>query len=650
MLNAVKSAPRIQEQRTSALSTLTLADITKELIEILEERGELKKSEVLELWNLDESAYPELQNMVLAKPNVEKGPKKTGGFKFRNTLRKPPTNTQSERILLDKGWQQAAAKRLQELLSYSQLEDLLGNLRNSLRQVRRAETGEDRRGTAAEFANALIVNHGTDLLSVPEIRKAVAQTCNLKAPGRWHPGKQAAIDFVKQSGFPAELEGIPTLERPPDYEYLEGRPVLGSLKPFQEEVKRELRQTMCIPAGKALLTLPTGAGKTRVAVEAIRDWLTDQDRGFSLAQSNTAVLWLAHTEELCEQAYTCFKEIWDTSEHVCPLMLIRFWGSYTSNLTSHQNVLTDVTNKPSVLISTPQRIVNLLSQQSNFSNTLGESLGVLVIDEAHRAGAPSYKHIIQSFSGTPYPPVTIGLTATPFRMEYLEDAPDDGTKMLQSIFENLIEPRITLGHNARRRLQDRGILAKPIFRTIRTPAVVNMARVLGPQSYSEDDAEKIDRILANRVDKSSRRLEVLRNVRTLAEDPESLILYFGPSVQDAVCMTYLLRRYDIPAAAVHADTKNATRRRLIRDFKAKRIKVLCNCQVLTTGFDAPDVTHIVIARPTISRVLYEQMVGRGLRGPVFGGTPECVIVDCEDDLRGRRPKLGYEEFREIWKN
>ena len=75
---------------------------------------------------------------------------------------------------------------------------------------------------------------------------------------------------------------------------------------------------------------------------------------------------------------------------------------------------------------------------------------------------------------------------------------------------------------------------------------------------------------------------------------------------------------------------------------------MCNVEVLTTGFDAPRVTHVVVARPTVSRVLYEQIVGRGLRGPRFGGTEECVIIDCVDSVAKGRLKFGYEVFREEW--
>jgi superfamily II DNA or RNA helicase len=114
-------------------------------------------------------------------------------------------------------------------------------------------------------------------------------------------------------------------------------------------------------------------------------------------------------------------------------------------------------------------------------------------------------------------------------------------------------------------------------------------------------------------------------------------------------MAFLLRSRGIAAAFVSGATRDVTRRRIIADFKAGDVQVLCNCEVLTTGFDAPRVTHVIMARPTVSQVLYEQMVGRGLRGARFGGTETCTIVDLEDHYRGERPMLGYQAFRELWR-
>jgi DNA repair protein RadD len=143
-------------------------------------------------------------------------------------------------------------------------------------------------------------------------------------------------------------------------------------------------------------------------------------------------------------------------------------------------------------------------------------------------------------------------------------------------------------------------------------------------------------------------LAVLEKLLPLAQDPGSSILYFGPSVHDAECMAFLLRQRGIPAAVVSGCTLEATRRQVVNEFKQGQLRVLCTCEILTTGFDAPRVTHVVMARPTVSRVLYEQIVGSGLRGPQFGGTAACVIIDCEDNFRGERPPLGYESFRRVW--
>ena len=82
-------------------------------------------------------------------------------------------------------------------------------------------------------------------------------------------------------------------------------------------------------------------------------------------------------------------------------------------------------------------------------------------------------------------------------------------------------------------------------------------------------------------------------------------------------------------------TRPATRRATVERFRNNELSVLCNYGVLTTGFDAPSVRCVVVARPTASHVLYEQMVGRGMRGPAFGGTERCLVIDVDDNIRWR---------------
>lgn len=143
-------------------------------------------------------------------------------------------------------------------------------------------------------------------------------------------------------------------------------------------------------------------------------------------------------------------------------------------------------------------------------------------------------------------------------------------------------------------------------------------------------------------------MAILPEVVQAAKSDGSSVLYFGPSVEDAAAMTFLLRKKGILAVSVSGNTNISTRQRIIEDFRTGKIKVLCNCEVLTTGFDAPKVTHVVMARPTVSQVLYEQMIGRGLRGARFGGTEKVEIIDCIDNFTANKPVLGDDQHFEVW--
>jgi superfamily II DNA or RNA helicase len=87
---------------------------------------------------------------------------------------------------------------------------------------------------------------------------------------------------------------------------------------------------------------------------------------------------------------------------------------------------------------------------------------------------------------------------------------------------------------------------------------------------------------------------------------------------------------------VTSDSTSIERNRVISRFKLSRAEnpnpmVLCNFGILTTGFDAPEISCAVIARPTDSLVLYSQMIGRAIRGPKSGGNEVSEIVTVIDD-------------------
>jgi superfamily II DNA or RNA helicase len=112
----------------------------------------------------------------------------------------------------------------------------------------------------------------------------------------------------------------------------------------------------------------------------------------------------------------------------------------------------------------------------------------------------------------------------------------------------------------------------------------------------------------------------------------------------------LLKFLDIKAEHIDGSTPRAQRENIISRFKNLEINVLCNYEVLSTGFDAPKVDCVFLARPTASVVLYSQMIGRGLRGPAIGGKENCLIVNVKDNFINL-PSIDkmYKVFEDYWK-
>ena len=116
----------------------------------------------------------------------------------------------------------------------------------------------------------------------------------------------------------------------------------------------------------------------------------------------------------------------------------------------------------------------------------------------------------------------------------------------------------------------------------------------------------------------------------------------------------MLQARGLHAAAITGVTPTAERARLIANYKAQATepRILCNYGVLTTGFDAPQTSAAVIARPTKSLVLYSQMVGRAMRGPLVGGNASAEIVTVVDaSLPGfDSVATAFANWEDVWRN
>ena len=123
---------------------------------------------------------------------------------------------------------------------------------------------------------------------------------------------------------------------------------------------------------------------------------------------------------------------------------------------------------------------------------------------------------------------------------------------------------------------------------------------------------------------------------------------FAASRSHAHTIAALLTIRGIRSVAVDSETDMGLRRRYIEEFKAGQIRVLCNYMVFSQGFDAPAVRAVYVTRPTFSPNAYQQMIGRGLRGPRNGGKETCLIVNVLDNWSRFGDRLAYREFEHLW--
>lgn len=477
----------------------------------------------------------------------------------------------------------------------------------------------DRGASDLQVASVVLNSHGPNTLR--ELASALEQQ-GLQPPARW--GTPAAAAFAESIGFPPAFGGSTEFRRDPVVD-VEGPVPLGPLHDFQEEVRDEL---LPILAGegrrRALVNLPTGAGKTRVAVQTLVQALCD-------GVIASPVLWVAQSDELCEQAVSCFREVWaNFGAPRKPLRISRLWGGISRTLDGRPD--------PHVVVASIQTLINRFDTEG--ARWLAGA-GAVVIDEAHHAVAKSYTALLRWLDRADRkdePPI-IGLTATAFRgFNELE------TDRLAKRFDGRLVPARQNPEALLLLLQDRGVLARVRFRPLESRVRVD---------FTEEELAHIERfsdIPDSALERLARNTD--RNgliTRAVLDTPATTrILVFALSVRHARMLAADLTIRGRTAASIDAGTAPGTRRHLISAFRDGSIPVLVNYGVLTTGFDAPMTDIILIARPTFSPNLYQQMIGRGLRGKENGGKEVCDLVSIEDNFGRFGLRLAFHHFREMF--
>jgi len=450
----------------------------------------------------------------------------------------------------------------------------------------------------------------------------------LAPPGKWGGGEATA--FVRHLGFPDAFAGAanprPTLEL-----VVHGPPALGPLHEYQMAALTEVRQILDSHEDRRrlVLSLPTGAGKTRVAVEAVVRQLQSEEK------TAGATIWLAQTQELAEQAVEAFRAVWRAKGMPdAELRLIQFWGSAINPTESRQPM-------PTVIVSLVQTLERRMSDPAiGWINTPS----MVVIDESHHAIAPVYTQILEFFgfatgnrkARTSREPALLGLSATPFRSAGVVES-----KRLAARFDSRVTPADQEELFAY--LQREGFLSQVTVHEVNSEEELNLTR------EEREQAERFGELPESAIERLARNTN--RNERILSliqKAPERSVLLFAATVAHAEILATMLSLSGVRSRVVSGETDRSARQHAIEEFRSGEVRVLCNAQVLTTGFDAPKVDLIVIARPVYSPVRYMQMVGRGMRGPQNGGTSSCRVLTITDVVHGFSAFNSIEWWRQYY--
>jgi len=338
-----------------------------------------------------------------------------------------------------------------------------------------------------------------------------------------------------------------------------------ALRPYQEEALANIADAANRGVRRQLGVAATGLGKTIIFS--------------SLAQrTDRPTLVLAHRDELITQAADKMLQVWPGAD----IGVVKA----ERNEVDHQVVVASV---------------QTLARASRREQLPTDKFGLVVIDEAHHAKAISYLNIIEYLrAGDEDGPLLVGVTATPDR--------GDG-KGLNEVFDE-----ITFTYDMLWGIRS-GYLSD--LRGMRVTLNADFSKV--KKVRGDYDSGQSGQMLHD----ADAPAMIADAWLKYASDRKTLV--FTPTVATALEVEAEMVKRGVAAAMVSGETPLDERRDILARYAAGEIRVVANCAVLTEGFDDPDTSCIVVARPTRSRALYTQMIGRGTRR--HPGKTDCLVMD-----------------------
>ena len=374
-----------------------------------------------------------------------------------------------------------------------------------------------------------------------------------------------------------------------------------------------------------LVVLPTGGGKTYTA----STWLLK-----NAIDKKKKILWIAHRQMLLNQAAESFQRFAyaEAMPHIS-----EFTYRIVSGSSNHDRSI-DISPRDNILILSKDSIGRNLSVLDNWLK--GENEVYCVIDEAHHATAKTYRKIIKYVEMRVPNMKLLGLTATPFRTAKEEEG------LLSKIFKdgvdesgNVVKGDLGITYQiGLKELINARILSTPIFECKYTE-----------EDYGADlglDAlEHIQRLdvlpeeLATEIASSAARNKLIVDTYVNKAKEYGQTIVFAVNINHAIALNKLFGKAGVKSDYIVSDIRDAItgvtisredNERKLQQYRDGKLQVLINVNILTEGVDLPQTKTVFLARPTVSKILMTQMVGRALRGTAAGGTAKAYIVSFVD--------------------
>jgi len=313
-----------------------------------------------------------------------------------------------------------------------------------------------------------------------------------------------------------------------------------------------------------LVVMPTGTGKTICFAHILQ----------RMAPKRGLVL--AHRKELVEQAADKIRKVTGWRVDI--------------EMGENRAGLDCMFGGPQVVVSTIQTQCSGGDGSGRMTRFDPRMFGVIIVDEAHHTPSVSYKRVLNWYVKQNPEIRILGVTATPDRAD--EEALGQIYETVAYDYEicDAIDDGWLVPVN-----QQMVYVHELDFSHCRTTA----------GDLNGGDLAKVMEFESNLQRVASATIEIMQKRRTIV---------FCASVAHAERMAELFNRYEPGMASwVCGETPSDRRSQILREFDAGRLQVVCNCGVLTEGFDSPNIQLVVMARPTKSRSLYAQMAGRGMR-------------------------------------